>query len=288
MYRRNGQSQGNIVQRRRERAGRFHLVQAALFLLFLLPAGGVLLSTGAARAAQEGKPGASWRATLIPARRCRLATSRAGVIARFHVAEGESFAKGRVIVELDPAESKLVLTEAEAVLAAAESGMERARGEVESLETLYACENATFRRLKLARADLAIAAARRREARARLEQARLALLRCRIQAPFAGRLLVRRREPGEAVGAYTVVCDLVDCTTLHAVIQVSPAELEELRRRERVWFHHDTGRVHPGRVERVGVELNPGSRKLRVRVAVPNGQGSLWAGDGGRVTLEKE
>lgn len=120
--------------------------------------------------------------------------------------EGGFFEAGETLIELDRRDYELAVTRAYANLAEAEVRLQReeAEGEVarQEWESLGEGEPGVLllREPQLAEAQAVVASAR-----ANLETAKLDLERCRIQAPFAGRVRVKRADMGQYVARGEVV-----------------------------------------------------------------------------------
>jgi membrane fusion protein, multidrug efflux system len=120
--------------------------------------------------------------------------------------EGGFFEAGETLIELDRRDYELAVTRANASLAEAEVRLQReeAEGEVarQEWESLGEGEPGA---LLLRGPQLAEARAVVASARANLEIAKLDLERCRIQAPFAGRVRTKRANTGQFVARGEVV-----------------------------------------------------------------------------------
>lgn len=161
----------------------------------------------------------------------RIGSELTGVIRARHVREGDAVQPGDLLLELDDREQQARLAEAEAALRQlvdaerpqaqaslreADSLLERARRERQRREALFARQllsaeardqaihaetaaRAARERARLAAAALAENGSAVQQARQRVEQARTALARTRIQAQLAGTVQTRNVEPGDLV-----------------------------------------------------------------------------------------
>jgi len=140
--------------------------------LALLAALGLGRVATVSRAGERKQPPA-WRATLVPVRRCQLASRAAGIVEEFLVEEGARFKARQPLVKLRSAEAQAGVEASAARAAEARALLLQARGEAGSLRLLLAREAATRRELTRAEAQIAVAEARLAEAEAVLARARM-------------------------------------------------------------------------------------------------------------------
>ncbi|HUH12205.1 MAG TPA: HlyD family efflux transporter periplasmic adaptor subunit, partial [Longimicrobiales bacterium] len=133
----------------------------------------------------------------------------------------------------------------------AESAHEQARAAAEQ-----ATEQLGMVRAGPRAARLAAPAAAGRQARAALEQVESALENAVIRAPFAGRVTVRHREPGETVSPGAPVLTLMDPDDRWVRIYVPENRLGAVRLGQEAAIRSDTfeDRLYPGRVVRIADE----------------------------------
>ncbi|MEK7405316.1 MAG: efflux RND transporter periplasmic adaptor subunit [Acidobacteriota bacterium] len=98
-----------------------------------------------------------------------------------------------------------------------------------------------------------------------------------IKSPAGGVVLVRNVTAGTVVGTSADLFVISDLATLWMIAAVSEEHLARLRASMpvRVSVQAYPGRVFPGRIGRLGEELDPTTRTLRVRVELPNPGGRL-------------
>lgn len=142
-------------------------------------------------------------------------------------AAGGFFRQGQVLVEIDPRDYRLAVSDAEAALAQARVGLEResaeadlARQEWDELGRGGEASPLLLRKPQLAQARAAVAAAE-----AAVERARLNLSRTRVTAPFAGRVRSKRADVGQFVTAGTPVAEVYSTDFAEVRLPVSRQDL---------------------------------------------------------------
>jgi HlyD family secretion protein len=123
------------------------------------------------------------------------------VIVEIGAARGDRVAAGQVIVRLDPTLAQAEVAQAEALIAAARTAQVVAGQELERLEQLRKRRVASEQDLERAQLAREEAAARHREAKARLDAASKRLADLSLRAPTAGVLDQLPFDPGERVPA---------------------------------------------------------------------------------------
>ncbi|MEJ2523866.1 MAG: efflux RND transporter periplasmic adaptor subunit [Gammaproteobacteria bacterium] len=186
-------------------------------------------------------------------------TSRVlSVITDIRFAGGQEVSAGDVLVELENAEERASLAEAEAAVIDSRSQFERARA---LAETQVVSESQLLQLEATLKAD----EARLRAAQARLEQTV-------IRAPFAGYTGLRTISPGTLVTPGTVVTTLDDLSSVRLDFSVPEAFLdfvsEELQVSAKSVAFPD--RSFDGRVTTVDTRVDPVTRAVTVRAELPN------------------
>ncbi len=197
-------------------------------------------------------------ATLRAERRVTVPTRARGVVVALEVEEGQAVARDAVLARLDDEEQAIELTRARAVLAAEEREHERAVG-------LHGRRALSDNELEVARRELD-------EARHRHALAQLALDRTAIRAPFAGRVVVRHAELGQALADGAPVVDVARTDLLEADVGVPERHVARLRVGQAVRLAADaTGEAHEARVLRIAPVVDPETGTVKVTLAVTGG-----------------
>lgn len=128
--------------------------------------------------------------------------------------EGASVAAGAVLAELDDTDHRLAFERAEAAKALAEANRAHAAVEKERADHLLSTNGITDKDHLAAQVGLQVAEAALRQAHAEAAIAAQQLARCRLRAPFAGRVARRLADTGAFLAQGTPVFVLVDDSVL--------------------------------------------------------------------------
>lgn len=196
------------------------------------------------------------------------------VAVRFN--EGDLVRKGQVLVELDSAEARADLEEAQAALAESENQFKRSRD-------LYAQQALSVSQLDQIEATLKGNRARVSAAKARLEDTT-------IRASFDGRTGFRRVSVGSLVNPGTVITTLDDTTIIKLDFTVPETYFYVLRPGLKITARTVglPGREFVGEVAQLGSRVDPVTRSITVRAEIPNKDGLLRPGMFMTVALEGE
>lgn len=196
-------------------------------------------------------------------------------IAAIRFEEGARVEAGAVLVELERSEAVAAVAAARAAFAESSSQLQRAQ-ELERTQVVSASQIEQL-------------TARRDADRAALDAAQSRLEDRTVRAPFAGRLGLRRVSPGSLVGPDTVITTLDDTDTIKLDFAVPEAALARLeaglavQARSVAWPEE----VFTGLVRSIDTRIDPVSRTVTVRAAIPNPDGKLRPGMFLTVTLLK-
>lgn len=251
------------------------------------------------------------RSTVVVAGRVRapstasVGTTVPGVVRAVEVEEGDAVVAGAVLVRLDDREFRAAAAEAEARLAEvqastadarrrAELELELAERELARVRAVIDAGGLTAQRLDQAEQRVAEGMSRVtaldaggdgmpaavRTARAALDVARARLAATVVVAPFAGVVLERRIEPGDAVQAGAPL--LVVAEAGAAEVEVFPAEehLARIRAGAPALISADAfpDQVYPARVARVAPSVDAALGTVAVRLSVEAPEGILRPG----------
>ena len=190
--------------------------------------------------------------------------------------DGQRVAKGQVLVELDSAQARADLEAAEAASAESASQVKRSRELIQS----RVISESQFEQL---------------EATMKANGARVAAARSHVddtvvRAPFSGRVGLRRVSVGSLVNPGTTITTLDDLSVIKVDFSVPENFLAGLREGLKVTTSAAAfpGRAFTGTVTGVDSRIDPVSRSLIVRAAVPNPDLSLKPGMFLNVTLARD
>ena len=205
-------------------------------------------------------------ADLLPNRRAVLAAEVAGTVEKVRVEAGDRVAAGRVLAEIDTRALRQQLAEAEAVHRHREVLYQRA-------EKLLAKKSITEQQYLDAVTERDVAAAQ-------LENARLALEKSSVKAPWPGTIAARRVEVGDYVVPGQAVFELLDVRRVKVQAPAPASDVPYLRRGQTAEVRFDVypGEVFSGEVTKLAAELDRGARTLDVEVEIANPDGRLRPG----------
>src|SRR6056297_2829976 len=190
----------------------------------------------------------------------------ASVITAIRFREGQMVQAGDVLVELDNAEERAVLAEAEATVIDSRAQFRRA-------SELLASKTVSESQVQQLEATMKADEARLEAAKARFEQSL-------VRAPFAGQIGLRQVSPGTLVTPGTVITTLDDLSTVRLDFTVPESFLGVLESglsisARSVAFE---GRSFDGEVRTVNTRVDPVTRAITIRAELPNDHGLLKPG----------
>lgn len=259
---------------------------AALPLLMLAPACGrdaqAEIAQGPDRVAVRTAPVArEWvtrpveaTGTLRSKDEIELSFKMPGVVARVLVAEGQQVRRGQTLATLD-------LREIDAQVMAAQSGLAKARRDLERAEALYADSVATLAQVQDARTGAEVA-------RSAVQAAAFNRRYAAIVAPADGVVLRKRAQDGELVGPGTPVL-VLGSSERGQVLRVGVADRDAVRLKVGdaavVRFDAFPGEAFAGSVREIAPSADPRTGTYQVEVSVTAGGRALASGLVGRVEI---
>jgi HlyD family secretion protein len=202
-----------------------------------------------------------------------------GRIASVPVRESDGVATGSLLVQIDPGEYQLAVSEAEARLRAAQAQYE---------ELTLLNDEITDAETRRDRARFARAKSGLDEAQVNLQKAQLDLARTRLGAPFTGRVADLKVVPGEWVQPGEELMTVLSLDPIRVEVQVLESEVGYLApgRAARVTFAAFPDERFTGRIATINPRVESGTRTARVTVLVPNPEGRILPGMYARVALQ--
>jgi membrane fusion protein (multidrug efflux system) len=195
-----------------------------------------------------------------------VTSKTSNIVTAVHFSDGQRVRQGQVLVELDSAQARADVAEAEAARADSASQVKRSK---ELLATRVLSE-AQYEQL---------------EATLKANEARLAAARARladtvIRAPFSGRVGLRRVSVGSLVNPGTVITTLDDISVIKVDFAVPENFIAGLRQGLKVTATAAAfpGREFSGTVTGVDSRVDPVSRSVIVRAEIANPSGELKPG----------
>ena len=141
-------------------------------------------------------------------------------------------------------------------------------------------------KLSIAEAESRLAASKVAQAETELEQSRLELAERRIESPLDGQVASRTVQVGDLAKSDLGLLRIVDLSTVRTAVHVGESDYRQLREGQPAEVRVDTyPDPFPGRVVRLAPVLDPETRTAVVYIAVENPDGLLKPGMHARVRV---
>ncbi len=215
--------------------------------------------------------------SVEPYDRARISTRVTGYVRSVLVEEGDRVRAGQVLLRLDSRDAVSRIEQAGAALAAAGSRLENAETYYNRIKKLYDEQSATSQQLDNVRTQYEAAKAGAQAARNRVTEARSQLDYYNIKAPFGGFVTSRAVAEGDmgAPGAPLVTVEMQD--SLKIVTTLGEKDVGKISAGQSALVEIGSGRFQ-ARVESVVPAGDPATRRFKVRLVVPNEDGTLVSG----------
>lgn len=253
-----------------------------------------------------------WRTfsgTIEPKAKFTVAPKIGGRISRLYVDVSDQVTKGQTVIQLEDAEFRQAVLEAEARLAVAEanrveavSRLEIAQRELDRAKTLFKrgiASESTFDTAQASfltsQAAVKVAEANLKKEEATLKSTHIRLGYTRVQAEWQQgdneRTVAERFiDEGNTVAANTPLLSVVEIDPVLAVIQVTEKDYPLIRLGQPAKVQTDAypDRVFPGKVVRISPIFRESSRQAKMEIEVGNDDHMLKPGMFSRCTLKLE
>jgi RND family efflux transporter MFP subunit len=221
------------------------------------------------------EPVDSVRAQLTARHSAVLAAEISAKVSQLHVLEGGSFNAGDPLVSFDSALQVAQLERARAVLAAA--------------ETSAAANQRLLALHSIGQVEAELSETEVQKARAELAVAEAMLAKCRIKAPFSGRVAEQRVHEQEFVQPGQALIEIVD-DAVPQIDFIAPSKWlawlkPGLPLQVRI---DDTGRTYTALIERIGAKADPVSQSVKVVAALTEPHAELMPGMSGSIVITPE
>lgn len=234
--------------------------------------------------------------------RVELRAQVGGTLTAIHFKDGDIVHKGDLLFEIDPEPYQIKLNEATAQLASANAKLALATRELSRAQQLQQADAGTVEAVDQRVADQHAAQAAVDGAQAQVRDAKFDLDRCRIAAPFTGRIGTHLVSTGNLVAGSRAATS--PTTLLATLVSIDPVYLDfdmsegdymafqrakemgsELANQVDVSLSDEKRFTHHGTLDFVDNELNRSSGTIHARAVVPNGDLLLTPGGFARVRL---
>jgi len=197
-----------------------------------------------------------------------LASELAGRVVALPYAEGQSFAKGDVLVRFD-------CSAYQAQQNAANASVRAAREELQNKQQLAAHNS-------VGRFEVSLAEARQAPAPAEAQVYQVQVQRCQVKAPFDGQVVARKVQAHESVASGAPLLEIVDNRSLEIHLLVPSRWLGRLKPEQAFSFVPDeTGAPIDAVIKRLGARIDEGSQTLLLIGSLPANTPGLLAGMSG-------
>lgn len=223
-------------------------------------------------AAGPGAPLREVRAQLTPRRYTTISSEVAARISRIHVLEGNAFRVGQLLVSFDCSLQTAQLRKSQAELGGAEK--------------TYAANQRLKELNSVGSVEVEISQATARRAAADVDMSRTLLGKCRIVAPFSGRVAEQRAREQQFAQPGQPLLEIIDDSQLELDFLAPSRWLLMLKQGARFSVRIDeTGRTYPATIVRTGARIDPVSQSIRVKGVIVGRFPELLAGMSGVVAL---
>jgi RND family efflux transporter MFP subunit len=205
-------------------------------------------------------------ASVIAPNDSRIAAEVTAKVARVDAEVGGTVRAGQLLLELDAADYRLALAQADAQVTAARARValaeQRQQQAIALRKKQFVSDDAVLELktgVQAAEADLDVAQAQRAVAARNVEK-------CRIVAPFAGAVLERQAQVGAMATPGATLLRLVDLAPPEIEAQVQASQADELPRATEIVFENQ-GKPYPARLLRLSPVVDVAARTRVARLA---------------------
>jgi membrane fusion protein, multidrug efflux system len=203
-------------------------------------------------------------ASVIAANRTVVTSQITALIDEIAIDVGDLVEKGQLLVKLDPADTRLALAEAEAALAAQEAQLQDAQQRLRRAENLLERDFVSEDELNARQTEVAVMEANRNRQRVAIRNARLALSRTEVYAPFDAAVVERQAQVGNLASPGSPLLTLVQTDDREVDAEVDPRYAEQLKVTSNLRFVSE-GREWPVELARLSTVIEADTRKQRGR-----------------------
>jgi membrane fusion protein (multidrug efflux system) len=241
----------------------------------------------------EVTPGLGFNGRVVAVDAVQLRARVTGFLEKRQFEEGADVQPGDLLFAIDKAPYHAVVEQREAELARAEANRANTAVQLQRGEELVKNKNIPEAEVDQRRAADQMAAAQILEAQAALERARIDLGYTEIRAPIAGRIGRAAFSVGNLVGPDSgVLATIVSQDPIYVTFPVSQRELLAHRGERgepvvRAILPDGTVYPHPGKLNFLDVQVDPGTDTLTIRAELPNPDRVLVDGQFAGVRVER-
>jgi RND family efflux transporter MFP subunit len=219
-------------------------------------------------------------ASVITANRAVVTSQITALIDEVAADVGHEVGRGQLLVRLDQADTRLALAEAEAALAALDAQLLDARQRLRRAENLLERDFVSEDELNLRQTEVAVIEANRNRQLVAIRDARLALSRTEVVAPFDAAVVERQGQVGNLATPGSPLMTLVQTADREVDAEIDPRFAAQLETAADLRFVSE-GREWPLEVARLSSVIETDTRKVRGRFRFPDESAPI--GSGGEV-----
>jgi RND family efflux transporter MFP subunit len=207
-------------------------------------------------------------ASVITANRAVVTSQITALIDAVTVDVGDEVKKGELLVRLDRADTQLAVATAEAALAALDAQQLDAERRLRRAESLLARDFVSEDELNARQTEVAVIEANRERQLVAIRDARLALARTQVFAPFDAAVVERQGQVGSLATPGTPLLTLVQTVGREVDAEVDPRHAEQLKTAAEVRFVTED-RQWAVELARLSSVIETDTRKVRGRFRFP-------------------
>lgn len=209
-----------------------------------------------------------------------------GALLRIAFEEGQRVERGALLAEIDPAEYRIRLAQAEGELQQAVAQLDSARSDLERMQGLHDRKLLTDQQYDLQKALVAQREGAVRSMQARVDDARLQLSYTRIEAPISGRAGLRKVDAGNLVRANDAggIVVLTQASPISVAFTIPETQLEAVLQPYRAneplkveaWDRDDKHVLATGVLTTVDNQIDVATGTLRLKAVFANEDEQLF------------
>jgi RND family efflux transporter MFP subunit len=212
------------------------------------------------------------RAQLAPRRYTTLAAEIGAKINHLPIPEGASFKAGQTLIQFDYSLQQAQLNKARAALGASDK-TRQANRRLAELNSV-------------GKVELDVSEAEVQKTRAELAANAAVLGKCKVSAPFAGRIAEQKVREQQYVQPGQAMLDILDDSALELEFIVPSKWLAWLKPNHSFQVAIDeTGKTYPANIQRIGARVDPVSQSVKLSTVIDGKFSELIAGMSGKVLI---
>jgi membrane fusion protein (multidrug efflux system) len=236
----------------------------------VLPSTGLPESMAVVRTTMERQ---EIRAQLMPRRFTTIAAEIGAKISAMPLQEGDAFESGQTLVSFDCSLQQAQMGKAQAELDGAEQTL-KSNARLAELNSVGQLE-----------LDLSRSASAKAKAEVAFHQA--VLTKCRVTAPFGGRVVEQKVREQQYVQPGQALLDIMDDSALELEFLLPSVWLSWLKVGASFQVQIDeTRKTYPAKFTRIGARVDPVSQSVKVAATISGRQPELMAGMSGKVLVK--